>query len=317
MRVAPLMFVAFVACQTEDAVGSTTVTSAPISAVRDKPPPDVVELDYRGEFHGAKLYVTFGSHGAVASGTCFYEADGAIVTLRGGFDEHGVLTLQEMGDKRPLSTVTLTSDPSGAWSGTWESADASRSGDAKLEPITRHRGEGVFVATRHAKPHEAIDARIPVVLGLADRAFERKLDGALEELTTQAAPSDIGTAVTVDYAVPLNERGFVSFAIDVRYASEVRCDGGLCIGDASGLSAAVDAPALADDVWDLVDPVKAHRLIVSRKLAATGVLTRRGVSFRYDELEAGVHASAWDEIPFDELGAALRHSAFEPLWKKM
>ncbi len=316
MRVAPLLLVAFVACQTEDGVASTTVTSAPLPAKRDGPPPGVVELDYRGEFHGAKLYVTFGSHGAVASGSCFYEADGELVTLRGGFDERGVLTLDEMGDKGPVSTVTLTSDPSGAWSGTWESADASRSGAAKLEPITHHRGEGVLVATRHTKPYDEIDVRIPVVLGLEDRAFERKLNGALEELATEAAPSDIGTAVTVDYAVPLDERGFVSFVVTARYASEIRCDGGLCIGTASGLSAAVDASVIADDVWDVVDPVKARRLVVSRKLASVGVLTRRGVSFRYDELEEGVHASAWDEIPFDELGSALRHSAFERLWKR-
>jgi hypothetical protein len=279
-------------------------------------PPDVAFADYRGTFHGAKVYASFESRGGVASGSCFYEADGLDVTLRGGVDERGVLTVYEMGEKGPVSTVTLTSDASGAWSGTWASADASRSGPVKLEPIARARGAEVFVATRHTRS-DHIDVRTPVVLGLGDRAFEKKLDDALESLA-QTAATDVGAWVSVDYLVPLNERGFVSIIVSARYAAEVRCDGSVpCIGTASGLSAAVDNRAIATSTWDVVDPVKAAKLPAARRLSATGVLTRRGVSYLYDEIEDGVHAPAWDEISFDDVGGALRRgSAFEPLWKR-
>ncbi len=314
MRVTALLCVAFLACRTDDAdVAETTLTSAPIAA-RGITPPDLVEADYRGRFHGANVYVTFTSRGRVASGTCFYEADGRDVTLRGGFDDRGALVLEEMGDDGPVSVVTLTKGAGGAWSGTWESTDASRMGPAELEPIARRPGDAVFVATRHTK-RAGVDVRTPVVLGLADRAFQRKLDGALVEMTDAIVPRGVPAAITVEYAVPLDERGLVSFVMTSRYASEIPCGGGLCIGDATGLSAAVDARAIADDVWDVVDPVKARPFVARRKLGATGVLTRRGVAFRVDELEAGVLAPLWDEIPFDELGASLRHSPFESLWK--
>jgi hypothetical protein len=315
MRVTPLLVVAFVACRTEGGVDTTTITSAPVAAP-ERTMPDLVELDYRGRFHGANVYVTFGSRGRVASGSCFYEADGADVPLRGGLDERGVLTLEEMGEDGPVSNVTLTKDAGGAWSGTWESADASRSGAAELEPIARRSGQPVLVAARHTKPRDAVDVRTPVVLGLADRAFERKLNAALAEMTDVIAPRGASAAVTVDYGVPLDERGFVSFVMTSRYASELPCGGGLCIGDTRGLTAAVDARAIADDVWDVVDPVKARPLVASRKLGPVGVLTRRGVSFRIDELEEGVRAPLWDEIPYDELGASLRRSPFEMLWKR-
>jgi len=308
-RVALLFFATIVACREDDTAQPTTLTSATLRA------PDVAFGDYRGSFHGANVYASFEARGGIASGTFFYEADGLDVPLRGGIDERGALVLSAIGDKGPISTVTLRSDPSGAWSGTWESADASRSGAVKLEPITRAHGEPAFIATRHTR-RDHIDVRTPVVLGLGDRIFEKQLDDALESLA-QTAATDIGAWVTVDYLVPLNERGFLSVIVNARYANEVRCDGGApCIGMASGLSAAVDGRAIQTSVWDVVDPVKAKRLQAARKLGGVGILTRRGVSFLYEEVEDGVHAPAWDEIAFDDLRGALRRgSAFEPLWK--
>ena len=310
-RVALLIFATIVACREDDTVQATTLTSATLRT------PDVAFADYRGTFHGANVYASFEARGGIASGTFFYEADGIDVPLRGGIDERGALVLSEMGDRGAISTVTLRSDASGAWSGTWESADASRTGPAKLEPIARTRGAEVFIATRHTRSNH-IDVRAPVVLGLGDRVYEKKLDDALQSLA-QTAATDVGAWVTVDYLVPLNERGFLSIIVNARYASEVRCDGGApCIGTASGLSAAVDDHAIMTSTWDVVDPVKARKLLVARRMGATGVLTRRGVSFLYDEVEDGVHAPAWDEISFDDLGGALRRgSAFEPLWKKL
>jgi len=309
-RVALLIFATFVACREDDTVQSTTLTSATMRA------PDVAFVDYRGTFHGANVYASFEARGGIASGSFFYEADGVDVPLRGGIDEHGTLVLNALGDKGTISTVTLRSDPSGAWSGTWESGDASRSGVAKLEPIARTRGAEVFVATRHTR-HDHIDVRAPVVLGLGDRAFENKVNDALESLA-QTAATDVGAWVSVDYLVPLDERGFISIIVNARYAAEVMCDGGVpCIGIASGLSAAVDDHALATSTWDVVDPVKARKLAAARRMGATGILTRRGVSFLYDEVEDGVHAPAWDELSFDDLGGALRRgSAFELLWKR-
>jgi hypothetical protein len=297
------------ACREDDTARAVTLTSATLRS------PDVTFADYRGSFHGANVYASFEARGGIASGSFFYEADGLDVPLRGGIDERGALVLNEVGDKGPISTVTLRSDPSGAWSGTWASADASRSGAAKLEPIARARGAEVFVATRHTR-HDTIDVRTPVLLGLGDRIFEKKLNDALESLAQNAA-TDVGTWVSVDYLVPLNERGFVSVIVNARYASEARCDGGVpCIGTASGLSAAVDARAIESSVWDVVDPLKARKVEAARRLSPTGVLTRRGVSYLYDEVEDGMHAPAWDEISFDDLGASLRRgSAFEPLWK--
>jgi hypothetical protein len=309
-HVALLFFAAFAdACREDDTVQVTTVTSATLRA------PDVTFADYRGTFHGANVYASFEARGGIAAGSFFYEADGLDVPLRGGIDEHGALVLTAMGDKGPISTVTLRSDPSGAWSGTWESADASRSGPAKLEPIAHAPGAEVFVATRHTRT-DHIDVRTPVVLGLGDRTFEKKLDDALESLA-QTAATDVGAWISVDYLVPLNERGFLSIIVNARYASEVKCDANVvCVGTASGLSAAIDARAIATSVWDVVDPVKAKRLPGARRLSAIGLLTRRGVSFQYDEVEDGVHAPAWDEISFEDLGGALRRgSAFEPLWK--
>lgn len=309
-RVALLFFATFVACREDDTVQSTALTSATMRT------PDVAFADYRGTFHGANVYASFEARGGIASGSFFYEADGLDVPLRGGIDERGALVLTAMGEKAPISTVTLRSDPSGAWSGMWASADASRSGAAKLEPIAYTRGGEVFIATRHTR-RDHIDVRTPVVLGLGDRVFEKKLDDALQSLA-QTAATDVGAWVSVDYLVPLNERGFVSIIVNSRYAAEVRCDGGVpCIGTASGLSAAIDGRAIMTNVWDVVDPVKARKLEGARRLSATGVLTRRGISYLYEEIEDGVHAPAWDEISFDDLGGALRRgSAFEPLWKK-
>jgi hypothetical protein len=308
--VALLFFATLAACREEDTAQPTTLTSATLRA------PDVAFADYRGTFHGANVYASFEARGGIASGSFFYEADGLDVPLRGGIDDHGSLVLNAMGDKAAISTVTLRSDPSGAWSGTWESADASRSGVAKLEPIARARGAEVFIATRHTRS-DHIDVRTPVLLGLGDRVFEKKVNDALQSISQNAA-TDVGAWVSVDYLVPLNERGFVSIIVNARYASEVRCDGGVsCIGTASGLSAAVDGRAIATSVWDVVDPVKAKRTPSATRLDTTGILTRRGVSFRYDEVEDGVHAPAWDEISFDDLGTALRRgSPFEPLWKR-
>ncbi len=310
-HVALLCFATFAdACREDDTVQVTTVTSATLRA------PDVAFADYRGTFHGANVYASFEARGGIASGSFFYEADGLDVPLRGGIDEHGALVMRAMGDSGPISTVTLRSDPSGAWTGTWESADASRSGPVKLELIARTPGTEVFVATRHTRS-DHIDVRTPVVLGLGDRVFEKKLDDALESLA-QTAAKDVGAWVSVDYLVPLNERGFVSIVVNARYATEVKCDNGVvCMGTASGLSAAIDGRAIATTVWDVVDPVKAKKLPAARRITATGLLTRRGVSFRYDEVEDGVHAPAWDEISFDDLGTSLRRgSAFELLWKK-
>ena len=38
--------------------------------------PDVAFGDYRGTFHGANVYASFEARSGIASGTCFYEADG-------------------------------------------------------------------------------------------------------------------------------------------------------------------------------------------------------------------------------------------------
>ena len=298
-------------------------TSAAIHAK----PVEIAESDFRGTFNGATLYATVDAHDGIASGTCFYEDDGTDVPLRGAIDEHGVMMLQQVGDKGPVSSVTLTADATGAWTGTWKSADQSRSGTARLEPIARKPGDPVFVAARTIRQTRS-DTRVPVVLGLADRAFEKKLDDALLAKASVRAPAG-SWRVTTDYSVPLNERGYVSFEIISRYADHASDKS----GGADGLTAAVDRQAIASTAADLIDVVKAKRLLVdmaergyarcSTSLTdehaldtiGAGVLTKTGVAIEHDTCDDHVHSPAWDELSFATLGSALRAgTAFEPFW---
>lgn len=319
MRLFPLVFLAIAACE-PDAATSVRSTSATIHAAAS---PDLEEADYRGTFHGANVYVTIESHGALASGSCFYETDGADVPLRGAIDERGVLTLEELDDRRAISTITLSGGANGVWTGTWKSADTSRAGLVRLERITRREGAPVLVATRHLE-RRAGDARVPVVLGLADRVFERKLN---EEL---AASSKRASTATFDYVVPLNEHGFVSFEITGKYL----CDVGPCTEKRTGVTAAVDAHEVATDASALIDMVKARTLLVDvvkggndacakmldddRALALvhSGILTQRGVSILYERCDEG-SATRARELTFAELGPSLRsESAFAPAWRR-
>jgi hypothetical protein len=349
------------ACRSHDV---TRTTSASTSSRASAAPAaaDIPQTDFRGTFNGAKVYVTLEVHDGLASGSCFYEAGGPDVPLRGATDAHGALTISEMDDDQAdLSHVALVRDAGGAWSGTWKSTDLTRSGPAKLEPISRRAGAPAVVATRRVHkqslalcgwrgipvaPCES-DARVPVVLGLADRAFEKKLNDRLAAISSIRPPSNpVGLRVKIDFATPMNDRGFVSFEITARYLPEPACDkpGAACAGvyayshatgSAAGLTASVDAHAIATNVSDFVDVVKARQQLVDLVTSGfadcvtpvdaeqafdrvgEGVLTSTGVAVLVDHCQNHVHGPTWRELSFATLGPALRGgSPFAPVWKR-
>ena len=328
-RVAFSLCIALVACRGPDATPAVAAASTPgLDADADGPPKVVAEADYRGDFAGASVYATFEAHGTIASGTCFYDAYGTLVPLRGGIDERGDVMLEEMGESGPVSTIRLARDASGAWYGTWTSEDETRRGPARLEPLVRRAGEPVFVATRQVHVASTArcrskwttscgtDARVPVVLGLADRAFERKLDERLLALATISPPAGVGASI--DYDVPLNERGFVSFEIAARLG-----DGQ---SEKAGLSAAVDDDAIASDLTAFVDVPKARGALDALVGGACdggalahlhdAVLGERGVRVLVDGCDGG-RSQRWRELGFAKLAGALRaETPFDAAWSR-
>jgi hypothetical protein len=320
-RVAFSLFFVVVACQGERATPDAITTTSAVLASNDvtgSGPATIPEADYRGTFNGANVYVTFGAHGTIASGFCFYDAFGADVPLRGAVDEHGVVMLQEMDEKGPASSITLERDGSGVWFGTWTSHDESRSGSARLEPLVRHAGEPVFVATRHVEVTRAgrcgatwnpapsacdVSARVPVVLGLTNRVFEHALNQKLASLADMRPPA--GDGALIDYEVPLNARGLVSFEISAHWRGPAAQEGNA----AAGLTAAVDVGKIADDVDDFVDVPKArvdHDLLVHARGA---VLTDTGVAI--------LDGSTWRDLAFTKLAGAMRAGTpFTSAWKR-
>lgn len=305
-RVAILLVSGLFGCRGGDVSASAPPPAAP-SAVR--------EADYRGELAGAKVYATFGARGTIASGSCFYDSGGEEVPLMGALDERGVLLLEETSDHGPASTIRLARGDGGEWFGTWSSADESRSGIARFDPLVRAPGEPVFVAPRHVVS-ENVDARIPVVLGLADREFEKKLDARLAELAEARPPP--GGSVTVDYAVPLNERGVVSIEITTR-----RIVGRRTTSEAAGLTAAVDAGVIGRDVTDFVDVPKARAALDEATpdcdggdpLPESAVLTERGVDLLVGA--CGARAPGWHELAFAKVRAAMRQGTpFSLAWSR-
>ncbi len=359
---------------------SAGLDAAIASCVPSPVPPstDIAETDFRGSFNGVPLWGTLEARGGSVSGSCFYESVGVDIPLRGSLEDNGAMALSEIGPHGPVSTITLTKGQGASWIGTWKKADGTKTGPARLQPIKRRTGEPVVVATRHvhksslalcdwseaattkrgqfasvpAAPCEQ-DARVPVVLGLDDRGFQKKLNRRLAEACDVAPPPNpVGLRIKIDYFVPLNERGFITFVVKGDYLSEAACDrraaeGAECSGVyahshtlnvASGLTAAVDGRAIASSAADFMDVKRARSPLIAtirggQDHCVTGpmeydpleglpqgppaVLSPKGVSILYDNCAEHVHTYAWAEIPFARLRSALRAgSIFEPVWSK-
>src|SRR6185312_17076250 len=192
-----------------------------------------------------------------------------------------------------------------------------RSGSARLEPLVRHAGEPVFVATRRAEIPSAtrcgspwaasssceVTARVPVVLGLANRAFEHALDDRLASRADMRPPP--GDGAVIDYVVPLNAHGFVSFEISARWTGPAAHGG----GQAAGLTAAVDAGEMADDVDDFVDVPKARDQADVLAHAHGAVLTDNGLAL--------LVGGRWRDLAFPKLEGAMRAGTpFSGAWRR-
>jgi hypothetical protein len=313
---------------------------------------DVAETDFEGMFNGAHVYATLQAHGGTVTGSCFYDAIGADIPLRGVIGEGASMTVSELGPSGPVSTIQLTRTDDGAWLGTWKSSDG-KFGAGALAPIAPREGDPVRVVTRRvhrsgtalcgtrmpSKVACAADARVPVVLGLADRAFEQHLDERLAGLSAMSPPdNDAGLRVRIDYKTPVNRGGIVSFEIEGHFLDEASCErkGAPCngfftyssmTGRAASLTAAVDTHTMTSRLDDLIDTDKAHALLRAiaehgqkgcvtnsdldgeTNVLTAGVLTETGVAIPYDLCTNHVHSVDWFELSFAKLGSARRRGS--------
>jgi hypothetical protein len=315
------------------------------------------ETDFQGTFNGAKLVATIEAKNNKVSGTCFYESVGTDIPLDGAIAADGTITLSELKGSTAVSTTTLTRASDGTLSGTWKTSE--KSGPASLVPVSYTKGDKLAIATRlgdesslalcgkfaDEKPKAACrrKTKAPVVLGLTDRAFEKKLNDALAGLAKMAVPANPeGIGVTVDYTVHLAARGILSVAFLGNYVcgtavKECGVDGYVPEHrwhETASLTAAVDASLIAKSYSDFVDFSKAAALIKPiveggfKRCVSSGpddpvdgvtgaVLTETGVSVEYDNCGNHVHADAWAPIPYAKLSAALKAgSPYESAWKK-
>jgi hypothetical protein len=249
------LFLALVACSRSPGAATlasaSTVSSASAPVADAAPVKDLAETDYQGAFNGAKLYATFAASNGVVSGSLFYPAVGADISLEGTLD--GGLTLREVGKSGAVSTTTLAKDASGAFVGTWTST-AGKSGPAKLDPIARKAGEPALVVDRSvADKSDALCNRsgkstpkptapcnrvgnAPVVLGLTDRAFQEKLDKRLLDAAKMTPPDNsVGLGVKVSWMATLNARGVLSIELNGAFVNEEACSRGP--RDCTGLDA--------------------------------------------------------------------------------
>lgn len=331
--------------------------SAAPSASAPAPPPKVefAESDFRGTFSGAKLVATLEAKPGTIAGSCFYESVGIDIPLKGTIAEDGTITMSELKGETPVSTITLKRDPDGTLSGTWKSGE--KTGAATLAPVGYKPGDAITVATRFGdesslalcgdgggdKPKAACrrKTKAPVALGLADRAFEKKLNAALLDRAKMAPPANPeGIGVTTDYVVQLATHGVLSIVFVGNYECGAKKDCGVDAYvpghkwyNTTSLTAAVDKGIIAKSYSEFVDFSKVVPLI--KPIVASGfkmcvtsgpdnpldgvtdaVLTERGVSWEHDNCGNHVHADAWDLIPYAKLGAALKPgSPFESAWK--
>jgi hypothetical protein len=372
VRLAPLLTFAYAlpscvvphAATRRTTLPTATTTTASTATVQQVPPVlpksrDVVETDFRVVFNGAPATATLVVRAGVATGKLFYDGIGVDIELVGTLDAAGRLTVNERVGAATVSTTMLFETAGRQWTGIWRKSDGSASGPATLKPVARSAGDPVAVATRHVhvrsekichsvtKPRAPCrrDARIPVVLGLADRAFSKQVNDRLAALAAFDPPSnDTGLGVNVSYAVVLNERGFLSVTFNGEYQAELACEAKRadCEGvyqythagnAATGVTVAVDRGEIASNATDYLTlgGANARRelgAVVMRGVAkcvtapdkpladiSRALLTPLGVSILYDRCSMHVHEYRWDVVPYGRLRDALRTaSPFAEVW---
>jgi len=312
------------------------------------------ETDFRGAFNGAKIVATLDARSKAIHGTLFYESVGTDIPLRGTIADDGTITLSEMKGETAISTTTLTRAADGTLSGTWKSGE--KSGPATLAPIAYKPDEPILTVARHVdesslalcgkfadeKPKAPCrrKARAPVVLGLADRAFEKKLNETLLERAKISPPANPeGIGVAVDYRIELAARGVLSIVFIGTFECGTVKDCGIDSyvpghkwNQLRTLVAAVDASAIAKDYKDYVDFTKTRAAI--KPIVANGfkmcvssgpddpvdgvvdaVPSEKGLAFAYDNCGNHVHSDAWETIPYAKLSGALKSGTpYEKAW---
>jgi len=361
-----LLLVVLVGCsRSQPSATVASASAAPVVADAGPPAPKRVELaetDFRGTFNGAKLVATLRAKDGIVTGSCFYEAFGADIPLRGTAKDDGTLVVSEMKGDAAVSTVTLTRAADGTLSGTWSTPQ--KSGPATLTPVVHAPGGTIEVATRpHVETSLAIcgwngsrydredwlkdvpkgpcrrASKAPVVLGLADRAFEKRLNDALFTDAKMAAPNNAdGVGVDVTYTLPLSERGILSVVFTAKFSCgnvpDCSVDNWVDAhnwGASFGVTVAVDAGVIAKSPADFVDFSKVRPVV--RGVLAAGfaqcvsagpeegwsvqgaVLGESGLSIEHDECVNHVHSDAWTLVPYAKLGPALKAGPFEAAWK--
>src|SRR6185312_2338551 len=107
----------------------------------------------------------------------------------------------------------------------------------------------------------------------------------------------------IDYVVPLNAHGFVSFEISARWTGPAAHGG----GQAAGLTAAVDAGEMAVD--DFVDVPKARDQADVLAHAHGAVLTDNGLAL--------LVGGRWRDLAFPKLEGAMRAGTpFSGAWRR-
>lgn len=354
--------IALIACtkpQSGPAPVASTSTSTSTTAVEPVPSGVVAaiefgEKDFRGSFNGAKVVATFAAKSKTIDGTLFYESVGTDIPLHGTIADDGAITLSEMKGTTAISTTTLTRAADGTLSGTWKSGD--KSGPATLAPVAYKPGDPIVTVARHLdesslalcgkfadeKPKAPCrrKAKAPVVLGLADRAFEKKLNETLLERAKIPPPANPeGIGVSTDYRIDLAARGVLS----VVFVGTYECVGGKDCGvdgyvpnhkwnEMKTLVAAVDVGTIAKSYKDYVDFTKARAVIAP--IVASGfkmcvssgpddpvdgvtdaVPSEKGLAFAYDNCGNHVHSDAWETIPYAKLSGALKSGTpYEKAW---
>jgi hypothetical protein len=183
-------------------------------------------------------------------------------------------------------------------------------------------------------------AKTPVVLGLADRAFEKTLNDTLASDAMMLPPNNPeGIGVDVDFAVSLAARGILSVVFTGQFVcgaiADCTIDGyadGHDFGASSGLSVAVDAGVIAKSPAEYIDLARArdiiHPVLVAGQAHCAGptrddaltvdgaVLEETGVSIEHDECVNHVHSHVWTLVPYAKLASALKNgSPFEAAWR--